>query len=495
MTVATTGNKFSYAGDGATKTFPFPRPFFGNAGIRVILVDADGTETVQNLSADYSVEGGLEVLSAGWLTATAHAVDDTVKHGGVFYICTAAHTSGPGTEPGVGGSWTTVWALVPEENGGQINMVTAPALGETLVVVRRTGKTQETEYVTGGAFTAKGHETALDKLTLITQDLQEQIDRAPRMSESSLSSTPVVPEPSGLKYLRWNSDGSDLENAAAVQWLSGVGAPSDPATGSDGDMYLRTDTAEVYGPKSAGAWGLPVADLTGPQGSGDMQSAVYDPGGVSMDAFAMDNMVEGAATKVLTDVERSKLASVETGADVTDSATVEGAGAVMTSGVQTISGEKTFSSAVRMEAGARVVSPTTFSDVVIGAPVGNNAGLVLADEAQVKRWVILKDGSAESGSNVGSDFSIRRFDDAGAALGIAFSLARSSGIATFISDVSVGGNIAMGSGGPIIATGSGSPENSISASVGSVYLRTNGGANSSMYVKESGVGNTGWVAK
>lgn len=45
-------------------------------------------------------------------------------------------------------------------------------------------------------------------------------------------------------------------------------------------------------------------------------------------------------------------------------------------------------------------------------------------------------------------------------------------------------------------SGSGSPEGVISAPVGSTYHRTDGGAGTSFYVKESGgTGNTGWVAK
>jgi hypothetical protein len=44
-------------------------------------------------------------------------------------------------------------------------------------------------------------------------------------------------------------------------------------------------------------------------------------------------------------------------------------------------------------------------------------------------------------------------------------------------------------------TGSGSPEGVLSAPIGSSYLRTDGGAGTTFYVKESGVGNTGWVGK
>lgn len=48
--------------------------------------------------------------------------------------------------------------------------------------------------------------------------------------------------------------------------------------------------------------------------------------------------------------------------------------------------------------------------------------------------------------------------------------------------------------------GRGSPNSAagragVKAPVGSIYLRLDGGAATSLYVKESGTGDTGWVAK
>lgn len=43
--------------------------------------------------------------------------------------------------------------------------------------------------------------------------------------------------------------------------------------------------------------------------------------------------------------------------------------------------------------------------------------------------------------------------------------------------------------------GYGSPENVVSASVGSIYSRLDGGATTTLYVKTSGTGATGWTAK
>ena len=46
-----------------------------------------------------------------------------------------------------------------------------------------------------------------------------------------------------------------------------------------------------------------------------------------------------------------------------------------------------------------------------------------------------------------------------------------------------------------ILIGAGSPEGVVSANVGSLYLRTDGDASTTLYVKTSGTGNSGWTAK
>lgn len=65
------------------------------------------------------------------------------------------------------------------------------------------------------------------------------------------------------------------------------------------------------------------------------------------------------------------------------------------------------------------------------------------------------------------------------------------------------GNIVVGGSGKgldfgssvLWRTGAGSPEGVVTAAVGSLYTNTSGGASTTLYVKESGTGNTGWVAK
>ena len=51
------------------------------------------------------------------------------------------------------------------------------------------------------------------------------------------------------------------------------------------------------------------------------------------------------------------------------------------------------------------------------------------------------------------------------------------------------------SNGVYIRSGAGSPEGNVTAPVGSLYLNTSGSTSTTLYVKTSGIGNTGWTAK
>lgn len=65
---------------------------------------------------------------------------------------------------------------------------------------------------------------------------------------------------------------------------------------------------------------------------------------------------------------------------------------------------------------------------------------------------------------------------------------------TTLFEVSNAGVITLPNG-VLFTSGSGSPEGVVTAPAGSMYTNTTGGAGATFYVKESGVGNTGWVAK
>ena len=84
--------------------------------------------------------------------------------------------------------------------------------------------------------------------------------------------------------------------------------------------------------------------------------------------------------------------------------------------------------------------------------------------------------------NVSKDGDISFYEDTGTT-------------AKFFWDASAESLSLGGSSGATWTQGTGTPEGSVTAPVGSFYSRTDGGAGTSFYVKESGTGNTGWVAK
>lgn len=63
---------------------------------------------------------------------------------------------------------------------------------------------------------------------------------------------------------------------------------------------------------------------------------------------------------------------------------------------------------------------------------------------------------------------------------------------TFTGTVTLPTTIAVGT--PTIKSGTATPEGAVTSTVGSLFIRTDGGASTCLYVKESGTGNTGWKA-
>jgi hypothetical protein len=170
MTISSDLNRISYAGNGTTVLFPVNYYFLQDSHLQVILVAANGTETVQTLTTNYTVTG------AG------------------------------------------------NEAGGSITMLVAPPTGTQLIVVRNVPATQETDYLANDPFPAESHERALDKLTMLVQQNKLESDRALKVPLASLPTTSTeLPIPVGNKLLAWNSNASAIVNFDPGSIISIVG--------------------------------------------------------------------------------------------------------------------------------------------------------------------------------------------------------------------------------------------------------------------------------
>jgi hypothetical protein len=91
-------------------------------------------------------------------------------------------------------------------SGGYISLDTAPSSDYKIIIMRDADYTQETDFVENDPFLADTIEDTLDKLTMLTQQLLEQVDRSVLQDESVSSQVTFPSLSSGFLY----SDGSSL---------------------------------------------------------------------------------------------------------------------------------------------------------------------------------------------------------------------------------------------------------------------------------------------
>ena len=144
-------------------------------------------------------------------------IADTFSYG--FKISTKAELSvfetddaGVQTELAVDTDYTVDGVGV--DGGGTITRTAGPLPTNYEWYIRSNyDATQETAFTSQGAFFADIHEEAMDKLTLLVQQLLDKFDRTFSLSESY--SGPLIltlEDPAGGRVLRWNDDESGIEN-------------------------------------------------------------------------------------------------------------------------------------------------------------------------------------------------------------------------------------------------------------------------------------------
>ncbi len=131
MTVSSTTTKVSYSGNGSTTVFAYTFKIFAAAEITVIIRSSTGTETVKSLTTHY-----------------------TLSNIGV-------------------------------DGGGNVTFGSAPASGETVVLIRNTPNTQTLDLVENDPFLSSSFEDTLDKITHQLIEQQEEIDRSIKVSRTN----------------------------------------------------------------------------------------------------------------------------------------------------------------------------------------------------------------------------------------------------------------------------------------------------------------------
>ncbi len=150
---------------------------------------------------------------------------------------------------GVKKTLTTDYTLTGVLNpvGGLVTLKTAPTAGTQVSLVRDVPIQQTADYTEGGRFAAEVHERALDRLTMIAQQLADKLNRTPTLPASSQLAPLVLPGPQGGYAFRWNPAGTALElinlDPASVPLATLVGYTMAglPAAGVAGRLARVTD--------------------------------------------------------------------------------------------------------------------------------------------------------------------------------------------------------------------------------------------------------------
>ena len=219
MTVSSTTSRITFAGNGATTAFATsPVVFFDDADLDVyVVVDSTGVATLKTITTHYTVTGG-------------------------------------------------------DGSTGTVTMLTAPAAGETLVVVRTVAATQGSDLVNNDGSDAEVVEDAFDRLTMLAQQNINAIARTVRLSDGDVSgASTALPTPVASKVLAWNSTGLALENADLTGVADGSITLANMANIAT-DRLIGRDTAATGVPEAltvgggvefSGSGGIQRSALTG----------------------------------------------------------------------------------------------------------------------------------------------------------------------------------------------------------------------------------------
>mgnify|MGYP001599760416 CR=1 FL=1 len=121
------------------------------------------------------------------------------------------------------------------DTGGTVTFITTPGCDKAIAIVRDVPYTQATKYPENDPFPAASHEDALDKLTMLVQQIKEFATRSWRFAAGSAKAASgyVVDEPRGGFFPRVKGDCSGIEYVE----LKATGTYADPVT-TKGDLIV-----------------------------------------------------------------------------------------------------------------------------------------------------------------------------------------------------------------------------------------------------------------
>lgn len=131
---------------------------------------------------------------------------------------------------------------------GSVTLIAALPVGQTLTIIRNVPKTQEADYVQNSDFPAESHENALDKLTMITQQIGEMADRAivfPASDSSAAVAELPISSIRANNLLGFDADGKPVAFIPSTQSAAGLQLALTNSTGAGGAAMVGFDGGTI----------------------------------------------------------------------------------------------------------------------------------------------------------------------------------------------------------------------------------------------------------
>src|SRR5574343_979732 len=98
--------------------------------------------------------------------------------------------------------------------GGTATLLVAPLATDKIAITRNVPYTQQTHYVEGDPFPSQSHEAALDKLTMLAQQLDEESSRSVKAPASAAGFDGELPAMLPNRLVGTNAAGTGFELVA-----------------------------------------------------------------------------------------------------------------------------------------------------------------------------------------------------------------------------------------------------------------------------------------
>lgn len=141
-----------------------------------------------------------------------------------------------------------------ETPGGTVTFLAAPSALYNVIRAREVPRTQEKTFTTAGGFGAVVIQAAFDKLTALVQDVLEIVGRAIKLPVGSTLDV-VLPTPIDNNILAWDGTTGTIKNVDPDDLVGATGptGPAGPAGSGSGDVLGPATNTDSYVPQWNGA--------------------------------------------------------------------------------------------------------------------------------------------------------------------------------------------------------------------------------------------------